>query len=105
MSCQDDGSYTWRVVAGDDSTRVFEYRDSANAIIDLTGYTALCVVDVGTVDEEIVGTVNGVAGQVTVTIPHAVTEEFRGNGTFKLKLTSPGGLVKTLAYGPLVVKL
>lgn len=106
MTCDEDApTYTWRLVRGDDSTRVFEYQDSAGDPIDLTGYTAELTYDVGSVAGSIVGTVEGVAGKVTVSLSDTLTTTFLGNGEFRLKLTSGGGLKYTLAYGPLVVKL
>jgi hypothetical protein len=105
MTCKTDGEYTWRIVAGDDSTRVFEYLDSDEAPINLTGYTAVCLVDVGPVTASVSGSIEALTGKVTVTLEAALTETFRGNGEFRLKLTSGGGQVNTLVYGPLVVKL
>lgn len=106
MTCETDGqSYTWRLVSGDDSTRVFEYRDSDDQPIDLTGYTASLWYDVGATQGNITGTIEEVAGKVTVTLPDEVTVLFKGNGEFRLRLTSSGGLKYTLVYGPLVVKL
>lgn len=104
MTCTDDSEYTWRLVAGDDSTRVFEYKQPDGTPVDLTGYTAVCVYDVGLISGSEDGTVDTATGKVTVTLPNALTVTFRGNGTFSVKLTSGGGQVSTLVYGPLVVK-
>ncbi len=106
MSCETEGQYTWRLVSGDDSQRTFEYRDSDDQPVDLTGYTAVLTYDVGLVS----GTINGVIanptdGRVAITIEDTITALFRGNGEYRLRLTSAGGLKYTLAYGPLVVKL
>ncbi len=104
MKCQTDGQYTWRLVAGDDSTRTFEYQDSEGDPINLSGYTAECLVDVGTVTAELDATIDALAGMVTVTLGSDLTTTFRGNGEYRVKLTSGGGLVNTLVYGDLVVK-
>lgn len=104
MTCKDDQQYTWRLVAGDDSTRVFEYRQSDDTAVDLTGYTALCLVDVGPVAQSVAGTIDALAGKVTITLGTALTSTFRGNGDYRVRLTSGGGQVSTLVYGDLVVK-
>lgn len=105
MSCAcDDNEYTWKLVAGDDSTRVFQYQDADGTPIDLTGYTAALTYDVGLIEGSIVGTVNGPAGTVTVSFPDTLTSTFLGNGSFRLRITSGGGLVTTLASGLLKVK-
>lgn len=105
MTCSDEQQYTWRMVAGDDSTRVFEYRNADDTPVDLTGYTAACLYDVGSVSGSVVGDIdNPTDGKVSVTLPSALTTTFRGNGEYRLKLTSGGGKVSTLVYGDLVVK-
>lgn len=106
MTCEaDEGFYAWRLVAGDDSTRTFAYQDSEGAPINLTGYTAELTYDVGLVSGTIAGTVDELAGTVTVTLPDELTTLFRGSGEFRLRITSGGGSKLTLAYGDLVVKL
>lgn len=104
MSCETEGEYTWRLVAGDDSTRTFEYRNSEDDPIDLTGCTAVCIVDVGTVTQNVPGVVGGSNGQVTITLEDSLTTLFRGNGEYRVRLTMAGGAKHTLVYGNLVVK-
>lgn len=105
MGCQtEDTVYNWNLVAGDDSTRTFEYRDSDDVTVDLTGYTAVCTYDVGTVSGSVTGSVDGPNGTVTITLDTTLTSTFLGNGEYKVKLTSGGGRTNTLVYGDLVVK-
>ncbi len=102
MNCDED--YLWKLMAGDDSTRVFEYQDSAGDAIDLTGYTAVATYDVGLVLGYGVATVDGPNGTVTVKFGDDQTIGFTGNGTFRLTITSPGGDKLTLVSGKLLVK-
>ncbi len=103
MTCGTD--YDWSLVAGDDSTRVFEYQDSNGDPIDLTGYTATLLYDVGVIGATIPATVDGVAGTVTAKLPDTVTDTFRGNGIFRLRIVAPGGDKLTLVAGRLMMKL
>lgn len=103
MTCKDDNYYVWRLVQGDDSTRVFEYKQSDDTPVDLTGVLASCIVNVGIVEVTVVGSVDGPAGSVTVKLPAVLTDRFLGNGAFKLRLTMPNGDIHTLVYGDLVV--
>lgn len=105
MGCDTEGVYTWRLVSGDDATRTFEYLDDNDQPVNLTGYTAACLYDVGLVSGSIPGTIEALTGKVTITIPNATTALFKGNGEFRVKLTSGGGQITTLVYGPLMVKL
>ena len=104
MSC-DVGMYRWCLVAGDDTERIFTYRDTADALINLSGYTAEMRLTVGSVVITVNGIVAGPEGTVTVLLTQTLTSTFLGDGAFKLRLTSPGGLLRTLVHGTLEVIL
>jgi len=92
---------------GDDETRLFKYLDSAGVVVPLTGFTASWVGTVGATTVTITGSVDGVNGKVTVTVPKASTTSLGtagSNGHYNLTVTSAGGLVTSIAHGPLVMQ-
>lgn len=89
---------------GDDETRVFQYFDSAGAVVVITSYTASCVATVEGTAITVTGTVDGPNGKVTVSFTHTQTTSLGASGShgsYELKITSPGGLITTIAEGPL----
>lgn len=92
--------YTWELVRGDDSTRVFKYQDTTGSGINLTGYTVALEVTRAGVLSSIAGTLTDATnGVITVTIPNATTATWSSNPTFKLRLTSGGGAKTTILIG------
>ena len=105
------GVYNLTIVQRETFSLVATWRDSADAAIDLTGYTAAMdiVDDTGTVliDVGVDGTITlgGAAGTVTVTIPAATTATFAaGAYRYDLFLTSGGGQATQLLKGSVVVE-
>lgn len=85
--------YTWEVVRGDDTTRIFIYKDLDGVVIPLTGYTANLEFTRAGVTTNYAGTIDAPLGKITVTIGDADTATWSSNGTFKLRLDNAG--VKT----------
>lgn len=92
-------TYTWELVRGDDTVRVFSYRDNNGNVISLTGVTASLEVTRSGVLSTIAGVVNAALGKITVTITDTVTADWSSNPTFKLRLTDGGGLKTTIVTG------
>jgi len=98
--------YPLYMKAGDDETRVFKYLDFQGVTIVLTGFTASWIGTVGSTTVTVTGTVDGPNGRVTVVVPHANTTSLQAAGDigyYKLKVTSGGGAVTTIAGGPLIM--
>lgn len=102
MTCQVE-PYQWVVRRGDDATRVFEYLDPDDDPIDLTGASAVCLIDIGLADYSVACTVDGPTGKITAKLEDTMTATFLGDGEFRVRLTQAGGDKLTLVVGALKV--
>lgn len=92
-------TYTWELVRGDDTSRVFTYRDANGNAVNLTGVTAALEITRNGAMSSVAGMVNAALGKVTVAITDTVTTDWSSNPTFKLRLTDGGGLKTTILAG------
>jgi nucleoside phosphorylase len=100
------------VDSGATYTNGVEFRDSAGALVNLTGYTAALKVR-PTVESSTVSlsltqasgiTLGGVAGTVDFTFTAAQTTTLAsGNYVYDLKVTSAGGVATRLVEGDVIV--
>lgn len=104
--------YDLAIDAGATYTDVVTFRDSAGALVNLTGYTAAMkirpTVESSTVSLSLTHasglTLGGVAGTVTITISAAQTTALdSGTFVYDLKVTSAGGVATRLVEGTVTV--
>jgi nucleoside phosphorylase len=104
--------YDLYVDSGATYTDVITFRDSAGALVNLTGYTASLkirpTVESSTVSLSLTQasglTLGGAAGTVTITISAAQTTTLAGgNFVYDLKVTSGGGVATRLVEGDVIV--
>lgn len=95
-----------RVIRGDDFIKRFTWRSDGTPI-NMTGYTIEFIVTANGVDTTYTTTpqvtLTGASGRVDILIEDAVTATWRGDGRYKLRVTSPTDIVTTLAAGMLRV--
>ncbi len=96
--------YTWTLVRGDDSTRVFTYEEPDGTPINITGYTVTLEVTRAGAQTDIAGVLTDPTnGVMTVTIPDATTDTWSSDCDYKLRLTSGGGVKTTILMGEIEV--
>ena len=89
--------------SGDDETRTFQYLNGSTPV-NITGYTAAWSAYVGDQTVSVVGSVDGVNGKVNVFVSHVQTTALSTGGSdgfYEVIITSSGGLITTIAEGPL----
>jgi hypothetical protein len=105
--------YDLEIDAGATYTYTATVRDSAGALVNLTGYTAAMkirpTVESSTVSLSLTQasglTLGGAAGTVLITITAAQTTALdSGNFVYDLKVTSGGGIATRVIEGDVVVK-
>jgi len=127
MPSNEDRRYQINIDQGDDETLIFRYKDSNGDVVNLTGSSASFIIDWGVAKNQITGaqiaasgsltlsspsngiTIDGAAGQITVTITDAQTSllpssgvwEAVQNASYQLRVTFPGDAKETLIAGPL----
>lgn len=94
---------------GADYLKTFRWlEDDRTTPINLTGYTVAFTVKINRVETTYTTvpevTVTAVSGLVSVHIEDAVTALWAASGTWKLVVTSPGGIKTVLADGVLEVR-
>jgi fibronectin type 3 domain-containing protein len=104
--------YDMYVDAGATYVDVVTFRDSAGALVNLTGYTAALkirpTVESSTTTLSLTQasglTLGGAAGTVTITLTAANTTTLAsGNYVYDLKVTSAGGVATRLVEGDVIV--
>lgn len=104
--------YDLEIDAGATYTDQVEFRDSAGALVNLTGYTAAMKIrptaESSTVSLSLTHSagiaLGGAAGTVTITITPAQTTALdSGNFVYDLKVTSAGGVATRLVEGTVTV--
>lgn len=106
------GTYNFTIYKGTTFSRVFTYKDSTGALIDLTGYTATFTAKpsttYGTNAIALTGSpgivLGGTAGTITLTIDATTTGALTDDlYVYSLRLTSASGIVSGLIKGTITV--
>lgn len=103
------GTYNFTIEQGADFTRTFTWKDSAGALINLTGYTARMKIKTGATTivslTEVSGiTLGGAAGTIVVAINAAATAAYTfSKAVYDLELVSGGGVVTRLLEGKVLL--
>ena len=105
---------TWNILADEGATfsRVVTWKNSAGALVNLTGYTAkmqirestdspTVTLELSTANSKIV--LGGALGTITITA-QAADMNFSGRYVHDLELTSSGGAVTRLTMGMMIVR-
>lgn len=102
------GKYDLTIEQGATLAQVFTWRDSSDALVNLTGYTARCQVRRTLSDPDTLLslttensgiTLGGVLGTIQLNATAAVTALLSGKGVYDLELISGGGTVTRLIEG------
>ena len=107
------GDYDFTIYQGATFARVITWKDEADALIDLTGYTARMHVRESvdadtafiTLTTENGGiTLGGAAGSITLSISAATTAALtQTSGIYDLEMISGGGVVTRLLQGAVII--
>jgi hypothetical protein len=104
------GIYNFEIEQGATFTRVITWRDSDNALVDLTNYTARMMVRQIVTDTNVIVTLTtenggialgGALGTITLTITAAATAAFTAplHAVYDLELVDSSGVVTRLLKG------